>query len=91
MNWWIEDGEIGIRLNISLHIQGVMYMYRQEYQNFNDIPIPIKTMLTSNRSVLGYLSEDNKSLNIQNPQSPKQPLLGIRLQADFLEHGAEQL
>jgi len=51
LNWWINDSG----LNVALYIQGVEYMYTQQISSFNDIPIEIRSALTKNNSVLGYV------------------------------------
>jgi len=88
MNWWLEPSDSGIMLFITLNIQSVDYLYKWEFSDFSSIPIQIKSMLTSNRYVLGYLSGEIKPKQ-DPPPEPQIPKLGLRLQADFLEQGAE--
>ncbi len=94
MNWWVEEEDGQKLLTITLNIQGVNYVYRQFFNDFEEVRMEVRSELTRERSVLGYLSAE-ELLPEQEEEVPSGALLisaadlqRIGLPANFMGRGA---
>jgi len=85
-NWWVDFSNNKKTLNVTLNIRNVSYLYRQEFNTMEEIRMEIKSLLTSDRSVLGYLTGELNPK--QENSSPPLPSLGLNIPSDFLDAGA---
>ena len=69
LNWWVQEVGVGQKqLNFLLHIKGVHYIYRQIYEDKDEIQdFVINNMLNKNSEIQGIVVPTETSLVLAEP------------------------
>ena len=85
LNWsWDHINNL---LEITLHIQGVNYIYREAYQSFEDIPIEIRSLLTRDKKVFGYYNQDEEEREEESMSDSLTNGINMQLVGDIMGGG----